>query len=1450
MESSNWLPRGNIKDVVLFIAGEKANERDQSCIVTNKNTFKIDGIPYPYGVYDAHMGTTSNLYFCLTCMNTKEYCPGHHGIMELNYPVKNGMFKDFIALWLSIICHSCGMLYLVNDINNIKTYRKEIRQKLASKNTIKCHHCNSAYVVVSQDKVNPLIILKEVMNEISNKIQDIQMYNKDIKTVLDRVPDSVLKKFNIHKDCHPRNLILEKILVPANTTRPDSKNSSNIKDQTYDITALLKTIQEINEQIPKNIGSDMTKEIQADIATLELAYFTMVRGVSEVSGKASSSKVTMIKSNKRTPQSLANRLPKKHNRIRGTLLGKRTHRSGRSVISGDSTLHPGELGFPVQMAREIQVPVVIRPWNIDEMQIYFINGRNKYPGCTKIKKHNTNIEYIISNVRNDFKLEIGDTIYRDLIDGDVVAFNRAPTLLPSNISCHKIKVKYDSLTLSFNVSVCNLYNADFDGDAMQTYIPKSIISRVEAEHLLSVSEHMASYKTGAPMVGMFQDALVGVALFSQSTVKFTKLEAMQLFSRIDESLIPNVTFDQSMYTSYDILSMIMPNINYQNKSKIYDPDLAHLIKYDPQDIKVFIDSGKYNHGVLDKKSVGQDSNNTIIQVIKNKYGSQKALDFIFTLQQIIMNYLTQRGFTLSIKDLLVPKHTLKDIHIKLSEIIEESHMIYKEFESQVIPPIGLTVEQYYESKQLSALAIADDFKNLILGAINAKENNLYILASSGSKGNIKNQLMISSATGQQVIDGKMPEFQFSIGRCFPYYTAFTNDPESRGFIPDCYMTGLNSVGLIAQSMDARRSLTHKALSTSITGTQNRQSVKNLESIVISNHRSSIKHNRIIQILYGESGLDLRNLELNKYMLSHISNEEFSKYKANMNLFHKKYHNKAVEQMLIDEFVQLTNDRQLYRDIFINLEYASAGQNRLVPSKVKLPFNIARIIDDVQFTYGKLLKDKQYEINPGQAITSVIDFCNTTKYFISNYIQEQNKSKMAEFIESSCTWANLIIRSYFCLTNLVKMKFTNDMLNIALDLIKKSWKHAYIDYGTAIGEITAQSFSEPLMQYVLDSHHRSGGSGTKTSGLVRIAEILGAQATEKMNNPTMFIQVDEEYENDIIAVQNIANNIEMMNIGRFLKNKIQIFFEKLGEPVHHLYKHEAQWIKQFLLNNPAYKPPNDLITRCLRLELSSYEIVLKNMTIELIVETLQLTFPYMYIVYTPQNTDNLILRIYFRNEITKKAGTVDDYIKNLIPVIKSTVARGVSGVKQATVVKDKIPRTIVNQDGSLTTKSIYIIDTDGTNLEEVVTMNGINTQTLQSDSITEIAEQYGIEAARSVIMNELKIIVPSTMTDGLSHSHFTLYADEMTFTGTVTGIEKVGLSKREPNNCFLNMSMGKPIQEIENAAFKGTINPISGITSKLFIGQSPNIGSKYNTVTINENFVSQNVTSIESIIEDL
>lgn len=185
-------------------------------------------------------------------------------------------------------------------------------------------------------------------------------------------------------------------------------------------------------------------------------------------------------------KALTQRLKGKTGRVRGNLMGKRVDFSARSVITPDPNLELDQLGVPLRIAENITIPVTCTPHNIDELRALINSGPARYPGAKYIIRHDDRqIDLSMLSNRSDAHLEYGYIVERHLLNGDYVIFNRQPSLHKSSAMGHRVVVLPYS-TFRLNLSVTQPYNADFDGDEMNMFVPQNYETMAEVKELMAV----------------------------------------------------------------------------------------------------------------------------------------------------------------------------------------------------------------------------------------------------------------------------------------------------------------------------------------------------------------------------------------------------------------------------------------------------------------------------------------------------------------------------------------------------------------------------------------------------------------------------------------------------------------------------------------------------------------------------------------------------------------------------------------------------------------------------------------------------------------------------------------------------------------------------------------------------------------------------------------------------
>ena len=756
------IPAGYIDTIQFSIYSDDDIRTDSSVEIKNKEAYKA-GKPVSKGIYDPHMGTTDYGFSCDTCQNPKDICPGHMGSIKLNYPVIQPTLRDEVIRWLKIICFECGNILTVHEKDLGRISFGELVKKIGGKNTdddITCIHCGGKHPHVLKSKSDDISVMVEYFK--SKKVLEIekQLLNHQIKSIFERVKDSIV--IIIRKDIsnHPKHLVWSMLPILSNTSRPNVRLGSG-QHEDDDTTNMIRDIVKLNNAIGAELIGEtylnfrerikIPKNRLADYNALCMLIYTMI------AGSSAKGKIRIVVSNNSTIESLKKKITGKPGRIRKNILGKRTNKMGRSVITGDPTLPLNVLGVPIDMAVKLYKNEIVHEFNMARLNVAYKNGSTKYPGAVILKRNGRT--YKVDAINDKQPLQVGDLLTRMIVDNDVIGFNRQPTLTESSISCLIVKIKgtdddlhigehlalsidKDTSTglikpvmrikagnkaLSFNPTICILFNADFDGDAMNVILPSTSETSTEAEMLSSVYNWSISWKNSNPVIGCFHDCLIGAYEMTQLDVQINKYNAMLTFGKVAKD---TYNFNKQMYSGRDLVQFMLNkyDVNYRTKVSSYKENWNKFVNY--KETELIIKKGQYIEGVLDQKSIGQGSKGSLIHIIYSKYGPKEAFDFVYRLQQVVDNFMFIKGFSFSLEDVVLFGDTVEKLKIITNNMIADSYQITQRLnEGKIIPPIGTTIEEQYEEEQKNAISPGDDYNNIVLQNVNFKKNNFIKLFS-------------------------------------------------------------------------------------------------------------------------------------------------------------------------------------------------------------------------------------------------------------------------------------------------------------------------------------------------------------------------------------------------------------------------------------------------------------------------------------------------------------------------------------------------------------------------------------------------------------------------------------------------------------------------------------------------------------------------------------------------
>jgi DNA-directed RNA polymerase beta' subunit len=1449
------------------------------------------GKPKSRGVFDANMGTTDSAYVCETCQMDKGRCQGHSGHFELNYPCLNPIMLAEIKKWLKVICFNCGNpIIKVEEIRaTIGTGPKSFENLTKSlTNTVKpCAYCNQPHFPIKRpENTSFTFIVKKIAPD--GSASDMPLYPHNIAEIFDKISDETVVALGRSVVAHPRNFVWHCIYIPPPAIRPDTRKQGGRGSSNDSITARLK---EFIAYHNKNTKQTIPQEIEPKFAEF---IGTLNETLAEI----------LTRGNDRS-KSIAMRIKGKHGRIRENLLGKRTHGLARSTIDGSPRLNLDQISIPLFIAQTLQIEETIQEYNRERLAPFIANGVMRYPGCSRITKRDGSV---FKPDSPGLRLENGDIIMRDLINGDIVAFNRQPTLTLANTTSVRIVVDRTALAVGMSSLTCPFFNADFDGDQMNILNYMKISSLNEQIMMTNVASRMVSATTGNMLIGQSGDSLLGIAKMTQSGVAFDRYHAGLIFSTANcvphferiftrdvaspSEIAPRSSPSETPVIGRDLVSLALARtpISYRGKSAYYESGAPWMkwMEPSPGDASVEIVGGKIMRGCLDKPSTGPGAS-SIYQMMVHEFGPQRTLDVIYDMQQLGINYISQHGFTTGIHDFFImPEERAKITQTSQGTLTKSYQIVDQLNRGLIIPPIDKTILQFYEENQINTQRVVDDYYEPVIRSIrNPRTNGVFEMLATGCKGSPTFLVNMVATVGLVMISGERVRPNFGYMRTLPYFQRFEESPEARGYVGTSFMQGLTLVGCIFNAMMARTDIISRALMTSITGYQNRKSIKSLESAITNNFRMVVKENSIVSFVYGGDYFDPRFLENVSYGPAMIANADF------INRYRYVAANPSKQAIFDAEFAAISADREEYRRIFKTIEDLSVRDK--MSASIKLPVNIPRLAERLSLAIansGIAEMEKGTPIERAVASSSrmrtedviidnddtfaevaevVAQFCKDIPYLFINQEQKDAGGWVPEFISSASTLLRMYVRAEMCAQKVREMrkkcsqgiKLTSFVAAI-LEGIGAIVMTSLVDTGQTVGIIAAQSFSEPFTQDMLDSYKLSaitGGNATRVK-MSKCREIMNAYEVKKLLNPMMTIVLEPEYAASAERAQEVAQRIEMLKFSQLVATS-QIFYERFGDPVHPQYASEKEIFAQFAEDNPMMVPPGDLVTWCMRFEIDKSALVQKNISIQAIVAKLRERYSDLYLVYTTERARRAIIRAYvtasglskFSVQTTEmdahhgRAGPRRSHehearIHEVYTTILGTIVRGVEGVGLARV--EKFVRTKMNADGSIVDDgAMYGVRTNGTNLVRASCVPGVRANMIQTDAIQELASVLGIEAARYRIIMEMRGLV-----EKCNVRHYMIYADEMTRTGRVISIEHGGLAQRETSNIALRAGYASPVQAFTEAAVSAKRNMLYGVSAPLTFGAIPRLGTLYNAFMVDPEVIHKYKKTAMQALEDI
>lgn len=784
----------NLKKIDFMDFGILSPEMIKKMAVVNIDNYQLyneDGFVIPKGLADSRMGVITPGARCETCHGMMDQCYGHFGYIELSRPAINPLFARKIHQILSHTCQSCGALLLSDkekqEIDNLKKgleiQGKSLNEILpAIEDYLKtrekpkvCPFCNT-----NQDKVMLELPWDYFFNDHDHNINAIQ-----VRTWLEKVKTEDLIYLGFNPINRPEWMIFTRLPVAPLTVRPTITLETGVKAED-DLTHKYADIIRINNYLssslekgaPEVVIEDMWSLLQYHVGTLVDNELSRV-----VVARHASSNVPL--------NTLMQRLTSKEGMFRNNLLGKRTDYAARTVISVDPYLKLDEIGIPKAVAKNMGILDIVTSQNIEKMRGYVLNSGN-YPGALNVILPTGSKRRITAENKEELanSLAPGWIVFRHAIDGDILIFNRQPTLHKYSVMAFKAKVLPGIRSFRFNVALTSPYNADFDGDEMNMWFLQDIEARAEARSLMDVKYNLISARDSSLLIKPKHGHISSLYLMSQDKSQISFSQAQQILSNCSFDVLANLKIKNS-YQPLELLAAIFPkDYTYEGKDVVIKDGIIS--------------------GTLKSKSV-----NSLITNFYVKRTPEETVKLIENICNLSLNYLIQyRGFSIGLSDYIVDKNidsTIDSlIKTRLSEVEKKSAHLQ-------------------EWELVSALdAIRNDVYTFLLKNANI-DNSAYVMADSGARGGYPNFGQMVGMCGQQIIADGRPKIGYD-GRAISHVKRDSTAPEARGFIKSNFKKGLTPREFVFASYGSRESFITAYTTTPETGYGERKLVYALQDL--------------------------------------------------------------------------------------------------------------------------------------------------------------------------------------------------------------------------------------------------------------------------------------------------------------------------------------------------------------------------------------------------------------------------------------------------------------------------------------------------------------------------------------------------------------------------------------------------------------------------------------------
>ena len=378
----------------------------------------------------------------------------------------------------------------------------------------------------------------------------------------------------------------------------------------------------------------------------------------------------------------------------------------------------------------------------------------------------------------------------------------------------------------------------------------------------------------------------------------------------------------------------------------------------------------------------------------------------------------------------------------------------------------------------------------------------------------------------------------------------------------------------------------------------------------------------------------------------------------------------------------------------------------------------------------------------------------------------------------------------------------------------------------------------IVHNTLNTFHFAGvaSKSNVTRGVPRIEEILSLSSEPK--NPSLTVYLKPEDETDREKAQGIMYMLEHTKLQE-LVSSIEVCFDP--DDLNTLINEDKTTMEQYrafenmmdeCADIAAMEDTNEKSKWIIRMELIPEIMLEKNITMDDINFTLKNSYADdINCVYSDYNSDKLVFRIRMNNILKQsasknakkpKVSSLDQsdqiyLLKNFQDqLLKNIVIRGIKKINKVILRRINGQDNVVEKSGVYKKQDIWVLDTIGTNMMDVLALDYIDSKRTFSNDIIEIYNIFGIEAARQTIYNELAEVIEFDGTY-INYHHLSLLCDRMTFTNKMISIFRHGINN-DNIGPIAKASFEETPEMFLKAARHAELDIMRGVSANVMVGQ--------------------------------